>query len=641
MIVSASSLQKRILLAAAAILLSTALALVGLLALADSGAFDRLIMRWASHRLHRPVQMRSLRLDLLSFDPTITIHGIVIGNPAWLHGGHLAEARMIIAHVELLPLFKGKIRPTDLAVSGLSLHLIRVAPGRNNWTMSEHPRPGPAFAPLADVARFLVEPAKIDIQDLGRSLRLTGIFRHDASGARPFALEATGTLKGYGVSLQTSGGQLNAAAVGPPWPFTAKLVDGRMQVTAQGVSAQPFDLSRFNLGMSASGPNLADLGYLFNLATPNSRQFAVRARAQTDGRHFKFSNIVGRVGDTDVAGWIRSDHGSDRKRIVAAFASRQLTRQDIDALLATVPPRALARARSGEIEAAVASPWIFSDVPFGLDRLRANDFDLSVSAHEVQGYSLPLQDVRTHLIGAEGILTIERFTGRLYSGALIANGALDARVAVPKLRLQGRLDGTVLRDFARASSQPAEARLSGRADIEGAGLSLHRILGAASGSIAIQITGAAVPRRAAWILGGDLLRALGNVGGKTQGETIPVSCSAMEMKSEGEGRFGATGLAVSTPLGTALGTGHLDLGTERVSIILQGQPRTSRLMQVATPVKIEGPMQSPTVALLPGRKARALGLKGMFGVALTPIAGLLPIDKEKARLAVVPALACR
>lgn len=633
-------MRKRFACAAGITVLGLTIVLFSLLALADGGAFDSAITRWASHRLHRPVAIRGLKLDLLSSDPTITIDGLIIGNPAWLHGGHLAEAEIVVAHIELMPLLMGKLRPTDLAVSGLSLHLVRVGPGRNNWTMSQHPRPGPAFSPLADVTRFLIAPAKIDIQDFGRSLRLTGSFRHDVSGARPFELAATGTLKGFEVSLQTVGGQLNAAGVGPAWPFKAALIDGRTKVTAQGVSAQPFDLSRFDLGMTAAGPNLADLGYLFNLATPNSRPFDIQARARTDGRHFRFSNIVGRVGDTDVKGWISSDHGPDRKRIVAAFASRRLTRTDIEALLATVPPRALARSASGEVRGGAASRWVISDVPFGLDRLRANDFQLSVTAGNLEGYGLPLQQVSTQLTGDKGLLTIRRFAGRLYSGSLATTGELDARSETPRLRLRGRLDNVALRDFARASAQPPGARLAARADIEGAGRSLHQIAGNARGTIAIETTGATVPRRAAWILGGDLLRALGNVGDKPYGRTLPVPCAAVGMRSERNGRFTVTSLGVSTPLGTALGQGYLDLGVERVSIILQGQPRTDRPLQIAAPVQIAGPMLAPKVTVLPGRKARAIGLKGTIGVALTPLADLLPTRARNARLALAPARTC-
>lgn len=136
------------------------------------------------------------------------------------------------------------------------------------------------------------------------------------------------------------------------------------------------------------------------------------------------------------------------------------------------------------------------------------------------------------------------------------------------------------------------------------------------------------------------MRPLGNVGDKPCERILPVACAAVRMRSERHGRFVVTSLGVSTPLGTAVGQGYLDLGAERVSIILQGQPRTDRPLQIAAPVQIAGPMLAPKVTVLPGRKARAIGLKGMIGVALTPLADLLPTRARNARLPLAAARTC-
>ena len=121
------------------------------LTMADHGMFDDRIAHWASARLGRTIHVERIGFHLLSRTPGVTIDGLVIDNPGWIGGGHLAEIDRIDADVELLPMLAGELRARALSVSGAHLHLIRYGAGRNNWSFTDHPRPGPAFAPLASV----------------------------------------------------------------------------------------------------------------------------------------------------------------------------------------------------------------------------------------------------------------------------------------------------------------------------------------------------------------------------------------------------------------------------------------------------------------------------------------------------------
>jgi uncharacterized protein involved in outer membrane biogenesis len=609
---------------AAAGLLGVALLIVmlilGVLIAADRGMLDRPIARWASARLGRPVRFGSLQAHLLSRKPTLTIDDLEIGNPGWLGGGNLAEAQRISAELELGPLLRGALKPRVVAVEGLHLHLVRIGPQRNNWSFTASPRPGPAFAPLSDVADFSISRGTIDFRDYARGLTLAGAFRHDREGAAPFKLTAQGALAGFPISLTAEGGQLNGPGVGPPWPLTARLVDAATVVTARGTTMQPFGLTRFDLAVSAAGPNLADLGYLFHLITPNSAPYRLTTQAQTDGEHFGFSALRGRIGGSDIDGWIKSDHETERRAIKASFRSHVLAKSDIDALLAPVPPRAAARVGSGAVKAIASGRWLLPDASFGLARLRAADLDFEVRADRVQGYSLPLRDIVTRIQLDRGILRFPHFSAGLYGGRLSGGTSLDARAGNPTLAIRGTLSGAQLADI---SPRAGKGALDLAMDLRGSGASVHEAAARASGSMRMRLIGAAIPRRAGWILGGDLLRALGG-GSSKLGPDIPVTCAVASFSGSG-GRMVANGLSIETPLGVAGGSGMIDLGQERIRLLIEGRPLHKRLFQVAVPLLVEGSLRSPTVSLLPGDKARQLGLKGDVGVALTPLTGLLPV----------------
>jgi hypothetical protein len=202
------------------------------------------------------------------------------------------------------------------------------------------------------------------------------------------------------------------------------------------------------------------------------------------------------------------------------------------------------------------------------------------------------------------------------------------------MRISVSLAGAKLADIPRRKTSPIKGRLNLRFDLTGRGNSLHAAAARARGMMAVQLVGAEIPRPAAWMLGGDMLRAVGAaIGGGHS--TSAVDCASASLRGSG-GRLDVERLALTTSIGRAGGRGYVDLATEQLLIQLEGQPLHRHIFQVAAPVQIAGSWLKPTVKLLPGHNARALGLKGKFGVVLTPIAGLLPLGKDA-----LPTAVCR
>jgi uncharacterized protein involved in outer membrane biogenesis len=619
----------RVAVAIGALLLVLACAFALLLAALDAHQLDGLFARLVSARLHRPVRFATLDAHLLSRDPHITVRGLVIDNPPRLHGGHLAEADWLRVGLDGAALWHGSLRLRTVAARGLHLHLIRFGPRNNNWTFTTSPGTGPAFEPLRSVERLVIADGRIDIKDLGRQLEVAGSFRHDASGARPVHMAGAGTLAGFPVSVRLQGGQLHGAGVGPPWPFAARIVDGDTMVDANGTSGDAFNFGSFDLAIAAQGPNLADLGYLFHFIVPNSAPYRLRMQGRSDGSLFDFSGLSGIVGRSDVTGWIRSDHGQARRQIRAGFALGLLDRTDIEALLAPIPTRALARRTSGAVRVAGTGRWLLPDAPFGLDRMRMADFSVAIRAQALGGFALPLRNLATSVTLQQGLLRFTPFTSDLYGGRLVGAGSLNARQDVPRLTVQGRLRDARLAQTPMGNALGPNARLDLTMKVQGRGRSIHDAAGNAAGTIGLHATGAMIPRRAAWIMGGDLLRALGASG---KAATVPVSCAAIDLGGSG-GPFAVRGFRIESPLGTASGSGSVDFGQERMTILLQGHPSEKRLFQVATPLRIAGPLMAPVLTVLPGDHARKLGLKGKLGVALSPIVGILPLGHDKPKAA--------
>jgi uncharacterized protein involved in outer membrane biogenesis len=597
---------------------------LALLSSIDRGWLDRPLARWASHKLGRTVRFEALETHLLSSRRSITVRGLTISGPSWAGDRNLVRIARFSARMELLPLFFGQARMPDILIEEPRVQLIRLRDGRNNWTLNRNSPGEPAFAALRGTQMLRISGGVFSLDDQTRGLRFAGTFAQEPGTRLPFSLHGQGTLQTGGLALTARGGPLQGASAGRSYPFVARLVDGGLIMRARGTSGQPFDFSRYNLAIASQGPNLADFAYLFSLQAPNSAPFSLTVRAQADGPMVSFSDLSGHTGNSDFAGWIRSDQRTRRHKVTADLRSKRWTRQDVEAWLSPLPSRAFARSTSGRMAVEPAGSWILSNEAFPVDQLRAVDLESGIEVSSLEGYSLPLRSVRAHVRLNHGRLLISKLRARMYGGSVSGGVQLNVAGRRPLLGVSAAVRGL---DLGRIRT-PASMRLGGRLNLQmhlrGGGESIHTAAAAATGKASMRITAGILPPPAAFLLGGDIIRAVGTFGkGKS---AVTMSCARASFGGS-HGKFLVRDLAIRTAEGMTVGHGTLDLGTEQINLRLDGQPTERRLFQVALPVLVQGSLSRPSVTLLPHSNARKLGLKGKLGVALSPIVALLPLGR--------------
>ncbi len=285
----------------------------------DAGIADRMIAGWASRKLGRDVHIDGLQAELLSSRPHLTISRLTISNPTWAGHGNLASVTDISAQIQPWSILSGTMRIPELTIGKLDLHLIRDKAGRNNWTLGEASPGQAAFGFLKATDRLGIADGHVDLRDLQNSFQFAGAFNHDPSVAAALTLSGSGDLKGGEVTLTAKGGALNGKAVGRPYPFKARIIDGATVVNARGHSGQPFDLSTYSLSMVLCGPNLADLTYLFDLQTPNSAPYAISVNASANGPMVTLTDLQGRVAAATFA------DGSSPIKVGPTIASRPIS----------------------------------------------------------------------------------------------------------------------------------------------------------------------------------------------------------------------------------------------------------------------------------------------------------------------------
>jgi uncharacterized protein involved in outer membrane biogenesis len=591
----------------------------------DKGWADRPIKSWISHKLGREVRFDGLEAHLLSPVPTIRVRNLMISNTNWAGGGDLAEIAQVTATVRPWSIFRGQLDVTALQLESPMLNLIRGKSGQRNWVLG-HPKPGErAFGFLRGVAGLSITNGRMTLRDLQQGCEMRGRFDHRGGLSLPFHLKADGTLRGATFILAGVGGPLNGPSVERPYPFLAEIIDGKTVIDARGTSGQPFDLYAYDLAIALHGPNLADLSYLFNLQTPNSAPFTLTTRAIGTGPQVRFERLKGRIGASDVAGSINSDQSTSRHRVKADLRFGRWTKADIEASLATLPPHSSTRAISGASAIGKPSRWLLSDAPFPVDRLRAIDVDSRIEAQSLEGYTAPLTDVRAHVVLDHGRLIFSDARGRIFGGELSGNVVLNARSPTPEVNIKGELRGAEMGKAPALSANGVRGRIGAQFLFVGQGASFHGAAAHAKGHARVEIGPGLMLRPAAFLLGGDLLRAAVSLGDTRR--AVSITCAAATFTAS-TGQFRTDDLLIQTPAGMTAGNGMIDLANERLTMTLTGHPTKKRLFQVAMPVKLDGPLARPTASLLPGANARKLGISGKLGILLSPVAAVLPLGAD-------------
>ncbi|UAK22849.1 AsmA family protein [Sphingomonas nostoxanthinifaciens] len=599
-------------------LLATAFAL-------DRGLLDGPVERLASRLSGRAIRIGGLHVHLLSRNQWVEIDDLQVANPPGFARGDLARVRRLVATLRPIRFWAGSLGIDTLKLDGVSLSLIRYGPNRNNWTSTAHRQKGPAFAPLAGVRDFQLSNGQLRFHDIARNLDVAGPFAI-GSGEAAFRFRGAGMYIGAPVSVGMVGGPLHGEAVGPPYPFAGWLIDGHTRVDVHGRSVQPFDLSAYRLAVRATGPNLADIGYLFHLITPNTAPFRMSAIVTSGSGIMRVGRIDVSSGKSHVTGKIWSNHRDPRREIRAKLHADRLDHADVDAMLATPPSHAQARDGSGAVAAGPPSHYIISDAPLGVARLRATDLDFDISVGVLTGYPLQLRNVTTRLDLDHGLLNMPTFHAALAGGTVVGDGRIDARPAVPETRIAMRFAGLRLAQLPGGAGQTGQ--VDGQFAIAGAGQSFHAAAAGARGSARLRVSSLSLPKAAGWMIGGDLLRAAASsIGG---GKSVTDASITGDGFTGRNGHFASTALTAQSSAGSASGDATVDLGTERFCAYFIGHPAHRRLFQVTAPFRISGPWTKPSVTLLPSPKAKAVGLKGKFGVLLSPVAGLLPIGRPAA-----------
>jgi uncharacterized protein involved in outer membrane biogenesis len=108
---------------------------------------------------------------------------------------------------------------------------------------------------------------------------------------------------------------------------------------------------------------------------------------------------------------------------------------------------------------------------------------------------------------------------------------------------------------------------------------------------------------------------------KNQGRA-PIRCGVARFDIA-NGSANAQSFVLDTQDVLITGRGKIDLGSEKLDLTLQGQPKKFHLVRVRAPVDIKGQLTKPTFGPDKGQLIKQGGIAAALGTLLTPVAAVL------------------
>jgi len=583
----------------------------------------------------------------------VELRELRVGNPqGFAAEGDFATIASVIMHVDVLASLRawGPVIPL-LAITGPSIEAQVLADGTHNLGFALPVPPGdeaaatpPPFplglvtivggqarlrhAPLrADVAaRFETRDGPKGQQPQGQQPQGQQPQGQQPQGQQPqgqqpqgqqIVATAEGTYAGAPITARMLGGAiLGVRDAENPWPVELELLNGTTRGTLRGTLRNPLLLAGADLRLELSGPDMRFLTPLTGVPIPSTPGYAVAGRLALAGGRFRFTEIEGRVGNSDLQGEVTIQPRNGRPDITADLRARRVDLADLAGFIGGNP----GRGRPMRDDAA-RTGRVLPNAPVNFPLFRAADIHARFRAAQIRGDDSPFDNLDATLELIDGVLTLRPLRGGIGRGEALVNATLtprgEALHAVADIELR-RID--IGRVMAALGGQGGGA-MDGRARIESVGNSTAQLLARGNGGLSLRTAGGNLSAFAVDIAGLRLGNALFSALGLPSRTMLECFVADFALQA---GVLNTRVMLLETSEAVLIGTGSIRLDQERLDLRLRSQAKHLTIGSLPTSMAVRGSFTDPSVFPVVVQDRGGSALEQLWGLATAPFS-LLPI----------------
>lgn len=611
-----------------------------------SAGLALLLLLWDWNWFKRPIEYlvhartgRVLHLDgNLDVDlgrmTRVTVDRVRFGNAAWAREKEMAKADRVDAAFELWPaLFQRDIRVPELHLTRPDL-LLEVGPdGTGNWVLKDR-QDSRDMQP--QFRRLWVDGGRLRFADPRTRTDFDVAVQSQTPAAGdsgpPITVRGKGRWKGSAFTLEGRGeSPLDLRDPDEPYTIDVRAAAGPTHAHARGTLLDPLRLRDFDLRLALRGQNMDDLYPLLGLAIPATPPYALDGRLtrvvhSPTRSTWKYEGFTGRVGDSDLSGFAHFTTGKPRPLLRADLRSRRLDMDDLAGFIGGAPQAGNGERTNPELAAKAAaraaSPRLFPDQPFELDKLRAMDADVRFRAARINTRRLPLDDMDAKLNLVAGRLTLAPLDFGVADGDIRSTIHLDARQPTIRTRADIRANGLTLGKLLPKVrlGRNALGEVGGDVHISTHGNSVAAMLAHADGDA---VAGMGEGRISKLLMEMAAIDIAGILKIKLTGDRqIPIRCAFADFGVR-DGIMTPRALAFDTSETVITGDGRLDLREERLALVLKPKTRRFSPLSLRAPLHVEGTFKDPDIRPDYKRVGLRAALAAALGSATAPAAALV------------------
>ena len=585
--------------------------------------------------------------------PHVVAEDLSLGNPDWSKQPQMVTLKRVELRISPLALLAQRVVIPRIDLTEPNAELQRLADGRANWTFKFDPK-DPDAEPSNWVVgigaigfdkghvtlddQSLKTQLELIIDPLGKPIPFSDIVGDKAAktaqekGAAPqdyaFALKVKGQYHNQKLTGEGKiGGLLALQDAARPFPLQAQVKIADTSVELAGTLTDPLNLGALDLRLKLAGASLGNLYPLTGVTLPDTPPYATDGHLiaklhEPGGAVFRYEEFNGKIGESDIHGSLAYVASQPRPKLSGSLVSNQLLFADLAPLIGA-DTNAQQKARGGESKQ--PADKVLPVEEFKTERWRDMDADVEFTGKRiVHSERLPFNDLYTHLVLTDGVLSLEPLRFGVAGGKLDAQIRLNGHTEPLEGRAQLTARGFKLKQLF-PTFEPMKTsfgELNGDADITGRGNSVAKLLATSNGNLKMLINDGAISRELMELAG---LNVGNYVVGKIFGDKeVKINCAAAHFDIK-------TGLATSqlfvfdTENAIIYIDGTANMATEQLDLTISPESKGWRLISLRSPLYVRGKFIKPDA----GVKAVPLMLRGAgmvaLGVIAAPAAGLLAL----------------
>lgn len=405
--------------------------------------------------------------------------------------------------------------------------------------------------------------------------------------------------------------------------LAAEATADRSRLTFEGMAKSGSNLRG---RVSAQGENAADLAEVAGVTSPDTPPFNVSGVLLVRDRAWSFSDISGRVGDSDISGRVVIELRPERPFIDADLLSSSLDFDDLGVVfgipLGTGANETTNREQRAAKTAYDASARLIPDATIDFDRLSAVDARFVVSAEKVVDAPFGIDALKMAGGLENRLLQLETFSVSSGKGGLEAAVSIDARRDPAHTEISGELRNLPISRF--VSTRLVQGDLEGSFALQMDGSGFREAFASATGEIGVWSMNSQLARIAVEGAGLDIGEALLDYlgGGLRNPEYLASRCAVANFALK-DGRAQLQPGIIDNSDSLIQAVGGFSLRDETIDMKIKTRPKDVSLGNLSGDIEIAGTLRRPRLDVLDSDALVQAGLTALLSSIAGPL-GALP-----------------